>query len=79
MRHFFADGELPGRDMSNIAHPFVSESMDLLGDLTDEEKSRVIFIHMNHTNPLLIDDSDAQAEIERRGFRYATEGMRLPL
>ncbi len=76
---FFADGELPGRDMSNIPHPFVSESMDLLGDLTDEEKSRVIFIHMNHTNPLLIDDSDAQAEIERRGFRYATEGMRLPL
>jgi pyrroloquinoline quinone biosynthesis protein B len=76
---FFADGELPGRDMSNIPHPFVSESMALLGDLTDEEKSRVIFIHMNHTNPLLIDGSDAQAEVERRGFRYATEGMRLPL
>jgi pyrroloquinoline quinone biosynthesis protein B len=76
---FFADGELPGRDMSKISHPAVSESMDLLEDLTDEEKSRVIFIHMNHTNPLLIDGSDAQAEVERRGFRYATEGMRLPL
>ena len=76
---FFADGELPGRDMSNIAHPFVSESMALLGDLTDEEKSRVIFIHMNHTNPLLIDGSPAQNEVERRGFRYATEGMRLAL
>jgi pyrroloquinoline quinone biosynthesis protein B len=76
---FFADGELPGRDMSKISHPAVSESMDLLEDLTDEEKSRVIFIHMNHTNPLLIDGSDAQAEVERRGFRYATEGMRLAL
>jgi len=76
---FFADGELPGRDMSKISHPVVSESMDLLEDLTDEEKSRVIFIHMNHTNPLLIDGSDAQAEVERRGFRYATEGMRLAL
>ena len=76
---FFADGELPGRDMSIIPHPFVSESMALLDDLTDEEKSRVIFIHINHTNPLLIDGSDAQLEVERRGFRFATEGMKLPL
>jgi pyrroloquinoline quinone biosynthesis protein B len=76
---FFADGELPGRDMSKIPHPFVSESMALLEDLTDEEKSRVIFIHMNHTNPLLIDGSEAQAEVERRGFRYAREGLRLAL
>ena len=76
---FFADGELPGRDMSKILHPFVSESMALLEDLTDEEKSRVIFIHMNHTNPLLIDGSEAQREVERRGFRYAREGLRLAL
>jgi len=76
---FFADGELPGRDMSKIPHPFVSESMALFEDLTDEEKSRVIFIHMNHTNPLLIDGSDAQAEVERRGFSYAREGLRLAL
>ena len=76
---FFADGELPGRDMSKILHPFVSESMALFEDLTEEEKSRVIFIHMNHTNPLLIDGSPAQLEVEKRGFRFAYEGMRLPL
>lgn len=76
---FFADGELPGRDMSQIPHPFVSESMALLDSLSDEERSRVIFIHMNHTNPLLIDGSPEQAEVERRGFRFAREGMRLEL
>ena len=76
---FFADGELKNRDMSVIKHPHVAESMDLFEDLTDEEKSRVIFIHMNHTNPLLIDGSPAQAEVERRGFRFAREGMRLDL
>jgi len=76
---FFADGELPGRDMSQILHPFVAESMALFDQLNDEEKSRVIFIHMNHTNPLLIDDSPEQAEVERRGFRFAREGMRLGL
>jgi len=76
---FFADGELKGRDMSTIKHPHVAESMDLFADLTDEEKSRVIFIHMNHSNPLLIDGSPEQAEVKRRGFRFAHEGMHLPL
>jgi len=76
---FFADGELPGRDMRKIPHPFVAESMALFEDFTEEEKSRVIFIHMNHTNPLLIDGSPEQAEVERRGFRFAREGMRLEL
>lgn len=76
---FFADGELPNRDMSEIPHPFVTESMALFDALTRAEKSRVIFIHMNHTNPLLIDGSPAQIEVEKRGFRVAREGMRLEL
>ncbi len=76
---FYADGELPGRDMSKVLHPFVAETMRLLDDLTAEEKSRVIFIHMNHTNPLLIDGSPQQAEVEKRGFRFARAGMRLAL
>jgi len=76
---FFADGELKGRDMSTIKHPHVAESMDLFEDLTDEEKSRVIFIHMNHSNPLLIDGSPERAEVTRRGFKFAHEGMRLAL
>ena len=76
---FFADGELPGRDMSAIKHPFVSESMELFEGLTDDEKARVIFIHFNHSNPLLIDDSEERALVEKQGFRVAFEGMRLEL
>lgn len=76
---FFRDGELGGRDMSKIKHPFVTESMELFGALNKKERARVIFIHMNHTNPLLIDGSPEQTEVEQRGFRYAHEGMRLDL
>jgi len=76
---FYADGELPGRDMSKIPHPFATESMALFEDLTDAEKSRVIFIHFNHTNPLLVDGSPERAEVEKRGFEVAREGMRLEL
>ena len=76
---FFRDGELGGRDMSKIKHPFVVESMALFDDFDAEDRARVIFIHMNHTNPLLFDGSPEQAEVEQRGFRYAREGMRLEL
>jgi len=76
---FFADGELPGRDMSKIKHPFVAESMRLFADLSEEERSRVVFIHFNHTNPLLVEGSPQQKDVEARGFRVARPGMKLPL
>jgi len=76
---FFRDGELGGRDMSKIRHPFVAESMDLFEDFHAGDRARVIFIHMNHTNPLLFDGSAEQSDVEQRGFRFAREGMRLEL
>jgi len=53
--------------------------MALFDELSDEEKSRVVFIHMNHTNPLLIDGSNEQALVKKQGYRFAREGMRLDL
>lgn len=76
---FFADGEIPGRSMEQIPHPFVSETMELLSELSEVEKQRVIFIHMNHTNPLLIDGSPEQQMVRDAGFRFARAAMRLPL
>lgn len=76
---FFANGEIPGRDMSDIPHPFVAESMALFEDMSDDEKARVIFIHMNHTNPLLQENSDAQRLVRAQGFKIAYEGTRLEL
>jgi pyrroloquinoline quinone biosynthesis protein B len=76
---FYADGELPGRDMSKVAHPFVEESMALLEHLPEHERRKVYFIHMNHTNPLLRPDSEESARVRGKGFNIATEGLRLTL
>ncbi|MEL6368781.1 MAG: hypothetical protein AAFR91_07050 [Pseudomonadota bacterium] len=76
---FFADGELPNRAMSEVPHPFVEESMTLFDALPEDQKSKVIFIHMNHTNPMLNPGSDASRIVEAAGFRIAREGMRLDL
>ena len=76
---FYADGELPGRDMSKVPHPFVTESMELLEDLVVEERNKVWFIHMNHTNPLLNTQSKESKSVQSKGFNVAVEGIRLIL
>ena len=70
---FYKDGELD-RDMSEIPHPFVEESMMLFNKLKETEKEKIYFIHFNHTNPLLIKGSNAQEEVITRGFNIAEEG-----
>ena len=76
---FFRDGEIRGRHISEIPHPFIEESMEALKGLPAEERAKVYFIHLNHTNPALIHGSDAQGEITAMGFHVATEGDRHAL
>jgi pyrroloquinoline quinone biosynthesis protein B len=71
---FYKNGELK-RDISEIPHPFVEESMDLFSDLSEKNKQKVHFIHFNHTNPLLINGSHAQKEVRGKGFNLAREGQ----
>ena len=76
---FFDDGELPGRDMSKVPHPLVTETMQRLGALSTEQRNKVWFIHMNHTNPLLDADSQASKRVRAAGFNITSEGIRLEL
>ena len=75
---FFADGELVGRDMSKIPHPFTSETMALLKDIPSTEKSKVHFIHFNHTNPALF-ESEERETVLQNGFNIVYEGLIIDL
>lgn len=41
---FYENGEIPNRDMSQIPHPFVEESMQLFSQLSAKDKAKVFFI-----------------------------------
>jgi len=71
---FYKNGELK-RNMSEIPHPFVEESMELFSALSDTDKQKVHFIHLNHTNPLLIESNTAQEEVFEKGFNLAKESQ----
>ncbi len=76
---FYQNGEIPGRDMKEIPHPFVEESMELFTKLSATDKAKIHFIHINHTNPLMQKGSAAQKNVRKAGFKIAWEGQRLAL
>jgi pyrroloquinoline quinone biosynthesis protein B len=76
---FFADGEIPGRSMAEIPHPFVIESLERLARLPAEERAKVRFTHLNHTNPAADPASAARRRIEAAGMGVLAEGELIEL
>lgn len=76
---FFANGEIPGRDMSLIPHPFIEESLARFAKLPKSERSKLRFIHLNHTNPALNPGSPATRTIRGSGSHVAEQGERQAL
>ena len=72
---FYKDGELPGRNISEIPHPFVQESMELFHKLSPAQKRKIWFIHFNHTNPLVRNESIECKEVKDRGFNVPTQRL----
>jgi pyrroloquinoline quinone biosynthesis protein B len=66
---FYDINELPGRDMDKIPHPFIVETMHLFNNSND--KKSIFFIHLNHTNPALNNDSFEHNHIKNNGFNVA--------
>ena len=76
---FYDSKEVNYRDVSEIPHPFVTESMDLFDSIDIKEKNKIYFIHLNHTNPLINKDSDQYKLVRSKGYNVAEEGMKLNL
>jgi len=76
---FFANGEIPGRDMSAFPHPFITHTMDRLADLPPEQRDKIHFIHLNHTNRALDPSSPEAESVRAAGFHVALPMERIAL
>jgi pyrroloquinoline quinone biosynthesis protein B len=76
---FFADGEVAGRAMAEIPHPFVVETLERLADDPPELRAKVVFTHLNHTNPATVPGSAAERLIRAADMRVAVEGELVEL
>ena len=75
---FYKDGEI-ARPMSEVPHPFITETVELLSDLPKNEKNKVKFIHLNHTNPILQPNSKERKDLRMKGFAWVETGQKIEL
>jgi pyrroloquinoline quinone biosynthesis protein B len=73
---FHTAAELPHRDLAEIPHPLVTDTLRLLEALNS--KAEIHFVHLNHSNPLWDPDSPEARELLGR-TRVAREGARLEI
>lgn len=71
---FAEDGEIPGRSMADIPHPFVVETLRRLATLPLAERAKVRFTHLNHTNPATDPRSRVAADVRAMGCAVAEDG-----
>ncbi|MGH7336022.1 MAG: MBL fold metallo-hydrolase, partial [Myxococcota bacterium] len=76
---FYGEGELRGRAMSEVPHPFVVESMARFAKISAAERKKVVFTHLNHSNPAALAGTLERAAIEAAGMRVAEEMERIEL
>lgn len=75
---FFEDGKIP-RPMSDVPHSFIEESVTRFKSSAIEEKNKIYFIHLKHTNPARDNDFERRMATEKKGYHFATFGMRFSL
>lgn len=68
---FYDAVEINNRDISEIPHPFIIESIELFRSLPNSEKEKIHFIHFNHTNPVINPESSQARKVLSSGFNIA--------
>lgn len=76
---FYNEAEVNHRDIKEIPHPLIIESMSYFKDLKPIDKNKIYFVHLNHTNPLLDPASAESLDVEKQGFHVARKGMKFGL
>jgi len=71
---FFSAGELPGRDLHEIPHPLVSDTVERLAGVAYD----VRLVHLNHSNPLH-GPGPERDWLAAQGLRVGAQGDRWPL
>ncbi|MCB9936297.1 MAG: MBL fold metallo-hydrolase [Planctomycetes bacterium] len=74
---FYSREELPGRDLREISHPFITDTLAKFGDLA--KGRRIILTHFNHSNPVCDPGSKEARSVQAAGFELAQEMMAIAL
>ena len=65
---FYNKNELKNRNMKKVPHPSIIESMELMNALPLDQRNKVYFTHLNHTNKSLINNSKEYNNVVNSGY-----------
>lgn len=74
---FFSRDELPGRDLNEISHPFIEDTIEFFAQ--EAKSRRIILTHFNHSNPVCDPASPQSRRVIDAGFELAQEMMAISL
>ena len=73
---FYSNKEINFRDVKEIPHPFIEDSVKLFDQILSlEDRNKIYFTHLNHTNPLWNKESDEYANLIGKGYRIAEQNQ----
>ncbi len=75
----FYNGTELNRDMREIPHPSIEETLQLFSNQPLAERNKIYFIHINHTNPILTNKNGIRDLVEGLGFNIAERGLKFKL
>lgn len=75
---FFDATELPGRDMSKVPHPLITDTMQRLKGVAGAQHE-VVLVHMNHTNPVWREEGEQRAAVVQAGLCVGAQGTAYEL
>jgi len=75
----FYNGTELNRDMREIPHPSIEETLQLFSNQPVAERNKIYFIHINHTNPILTNKNGIRDLVESLGFNIAQRGLKFKL
>ena len=60
------------RNLNDIPHPFIEDSIELFSNLSKKNKNKIFFTHFNHTN-LLLSCQKEVTKLKQKGFNIAEQ------
>lgn len=75
---FWSADELSSRNQDKVPHPPIKETLELLG-YKQQGDPDIIFLHLNHTNPVYDKWGEEHTQVVEMGWKIANQGMRFTI
>lgn len=70
---FYDKKEISSRSIEKIPHPSIKDSMSIFDTLSKDERGKIYFTHLNHTNIIINQKSLEYIDLLKRGYNVAEE------